>query len=433
MRMSVIDSIMGSGKTTWMIDHINETHRNELADSFDTGILKPTRYLVITPNLTEVDRISAACPSLGFKNPQPINGRKYWGLEHLVRSGENVCATHALFKLLNRDIYDELKQQGYTLVIDEALDCVDLFKGLTKADRNILFQNDMVSVEPETYRLCWNEDLHHDYKGKYEDVMGLCRNGNLVFFKNSTLLWEFPVEFLECFKQVYVLTYLFHGSAMASYLSANRVRFDMYGIQDGKRVKWEEIDEAAIKAKLRPLINIYEGKGNKIGSWEGKGNRPMSSSWYENQDGAVLAALKASTENYFKKIAKTPSSVNCWTTFKAYRSKVAGKRYSRGFLPNNLRATNSEIHRRSMAYLCNTFFHPTLSNYFKERKVTTYEDLYALSEMLQWIWRSGIRRYDNITLFIPSDRMRNLLKTWLESETMDDLFTKTGSGIKPSY
>ena len=42
------------------------------------------------------------------------------------------------------------------------------------------------------------------------------------------------------------------------------------------------------------------------------------------------------------------------------------------------------------------------------------EDLFALSEMLQFIWRSAIREGKDIHLYIPSSRMRGLLETWLD-------------------
>ena len=42
------------------------------------------------------------------------------------------------------------------------------------------------------------------------------------------------------------------------------------------------------------------------------------------------------------------------------------------------------------------------------------EDAYALSEMLQLIWRSRIRNGENINVYIPSKRMRDLFKEWLD-------------------
>ena len=44
------------------------------------------------------------------------------------------------------------------------------------------------------------------------------------------------------------------------------------------------------------------------------------------------------------------------------------------------------------------------------------QTLYALSEMVQFIWRSRIREGKEIVLYIPSKRMRELLKEWLEDK-----------------
>ena len=51
------------------------------------------------------------------------------------------------------------------------------------------------------------------------------------------------------------------------------------------------------------------------------------------------------------------------------------------------------------------------------------EDAYALSVMVQWIWRSAIRDGDEIYLYIPSSRMRTLLLDWIEKTS------KGGNGI----
>jgi hypothetical protein len=34
--------------------------------------------------------------------------------------------------------------------------------------------------------------------------------------------------------------------------------------------------------------------------------------------------------------------------------------------------------------------------------------------MIQWIWRSRIRKGENINIYIPSMRMRNLLNAWMK-------------------
>ena len=54
-----------------------------------------------------------------------------------------------------------------------------------------------------------------------------------------------------------------------------------------------------------------------------------------------------------------------------------------------------------------------MKNYFLAYGVEVQEDVYALSEMIQWIWRSAIRDGEEIWVYIPSNRMRALLENWL--------------------
>jgi len=56
---------------------------------------------------------------------------------------------------------------------------------------------------------------------------------------------------------------------------------------------------------------------------------------------------------------------------------------------------------------------PYIVQFFKDRGVEVDNDSFALSEMIQWVWRSGIRDHKPINIYIPSSRMRNLLKDWL--------------------
>ena len=46
-------------------------------------------------------------------------------------------------------------------------------------------------------------------------------------------------------------------------------------------------------------------------------------------------------------------------------------------------------------------------------------DKLALSEMIQWIWRSAIRDGKEIWIYIPSSRMRGLLEDWIKEVSAD--------------
>src|SRR5262245_54197911 len=124
-----------------------------------------------------------------------------------------------------------------------------------------------------------------------------------------------------------------------------------------------------------------------------------------------------------KRVSRTPSAANAWTTFSKVRKTLAEKGYARGFIPVNAKATNDYIEKRSLAYLCYIFHQPIIKGFFADRGIQVYEDLHALSEMVQWLWRSQIRRGDPVTVYVPSQRMRELLKMWMASNGTASLLT----------
>ena len=73
--------------------------------------------------------------------------------------------------------------------------------------------------------------------------------------------------------------------------------------------------------------------------------------------------------------------------------------------------------KTNCAYLTNRYYKPTINNFFTDKGVKIDEDIWSLSELIQWLFRSGIREEKEINLYIPSRRMRNLLKDWLDSCT----------------
>ena len=50
------------------------------------------------------------------------------------------------------------------------------------------------------------------------------------------------------------------------------------------------------------------------------------------------------------------------------------------------------------------------------RKFHVDVEVYAISEMVHFLWRSALRNNEDISLYIPSRRMRILLQKWLNNE-----------------
>ncbi|UVF19470.1 hypothetical protein HPT29_024125 [Microvirga terrae] len=211
---------------------------------------------------------------------------------------------------------------------------------------------------------------------------------------------------------------------MSAYLRAESLDFEMMTLRAGQLVSWEDhSDETEIKDRLRKLITVYEGPANDRGKPKGREN-PMSSGWYDKllkDDPDRLERIKKSAEHWFKITAQTPANDNAWTAYSKVRKTLKGARYAKGWIPNNAKATNDYRHKKSLAYLCNLFHNPMIKGYFEDRGIAVYEELHALSEMIQWIWRSQIRDDLPIKVFIPSERMRSLFIKWLNTASVQEL------------
>ncbi|WP_067176061.1 hypothetical protein [Sulfurospirillum sp. UCH001] len=57
--ITIYDAVMGSGKTTHIIQHMNSNTQH--------------KYIYITPNLEECQRIAESCPKLDFKHPSDLS------------------------------------------------------------------------------------------------------------------------------------------------------------------------------------------------------------------------------------------------------------------------------------------------------------------------------------------------------------------------
>lgn len=427
--VTVIDAIMGSGKTTWIINYMNRM----LGQYQFNGSGHQPRFIYVTPLLDETDRIRSACPLANFKNPVPRHGSKFYDFKTLLQAGENISTTHALFRQLDRESYELIKDKGYTLIIDEALDCLEVYEGLTLADRTLLFDQGMVYIEEGSHKLRWNHAAHPDYQGKFSQIKALCDNGNLVVYGEGSdrkvLIWEFAVDFLYSFRDVFILTYLYSGSPMSLYLMSEGISVDLMSIRDGNVVSISEVNEAEVKAKLRSLITVYDGPKNTIGERQGdRGSFPFSSSWFEAElkknDKGKLPYIRNVIRQFFERDAKTPASKNGWTTLKKAREHLKAAGYSKGFIPLNAKATNAYADKTSLAYVANVYYQTVIKQFFVSKGMIVYEDLYALSEMVQWVFRSAIRNGQPINIFIPSPRMRRLFLDWLHTDNHLDLIQK---------
>jgi hypothetical protein len=391
---------MGSGKTSAGINMINSDMDN--------------KYIFITPFLKEVERIKSSCPNKKFKEPVNHGEGKLKDLHDLLISGKNIASTHALFKVYSDETIDILSKSDYILVLDEVVDVLEHIP-LHKDDIKHILNKGLAHVNEDNL-VVW-DDL--DYNGdRFDDIKLMALNKNLLLIDNKLMLWYFPAEIFKCFKTVYILTYMFEAQIQRCYYDLNGIKYKKIGVDkiNGVYVFSENNAIPSYVNKLKNKIHILEDKNyNSVGD---NFSSSLSYSWFERdkktRDKKNIKKLKSNIENLFKHRYKSKSSDNMWTVFMDFKQNLCGNGYTKGFVALNARATNDFKNKKFLAYCVNRFLNPYLKNYFIEHGIDVYEDEYALSEMIQWIWRSAIRDGKEIFIYIPSIRMRKLLIGWID-------------------
>jgi hypothetical protein len=387
--INVIDSIMDSGKSEWAIQYMNEN--------------EDKNFIYITPFLDEVNRIKTNCINRKFKEPINKGEGKLSSFKKLLSKGENIASTHLLFSYADDEVIELLKMKNYILILDEVMNVIENLD-IDKIDLKMLF-NDKLLILNSDSTLSWNSE-YSNYSGKFEYIKIMAEHNRLIYYSDTILMWRFPVDVFESFKEVWILTYMFKGQIQRAYYDLYKKEYRFYSIKNKK------LSEYSDNERIKDLITVYNDKLNEIG----KDYYSLSFSWYiknvKNKE--VLKTLNNYKANYLKHIVKSNSKQAMWTTFKDFEKDVKDKNYnSKSFVPHNSRATNNYRERNNLVYLVNRFVNPIYINFFKDKGIILDEDMYATAELLQWIWRSAIREGNKINLYIPSVRMRELLIKWI--------------------
>ena len=400
LKINVIDAICGAGKTSAAINYINKSNDN-------------LKFLYITPYLTEVERIIKSCPSKHFKQPENY-GSKLKGIKYLFDKGCNIVSTHALFTLFDEDIMNLIKDQGYILIMDEVAEVVRQLD-ISQDDLDTIKEKYVVVKEGNL--LEW---IDPTYKGRFDDYKRLCELDAVGIYGNTALLWLLPVKTFTAFDEIFILTYMFDCQVQRNYYDYYHIEYNYMGIKGNSIDTYMFTNEEIIyeNNNYKKLINIIDdSKLNNIGEKSGS----LSKSWYDrNHDNSLMNLLKNNVYNFFKNYAKTKTKQNIWTTFTKYKDCIKGKGYTKGFIPCNARAVNDYRECTALAYTINRYFNPALKNFFLQNDIRVEEDQYALSELIQWIFRSALRDGKEITIYIPSKRMRELLQQWIIENSLED-------------
>ena len=397
----VCDAIMGAGKSSAAIHHMNNS---------------TDKFMYCTPYLTEVTRVREACASRNFCEPKETTegkGGKRFSLQRYMSNAENVVTTHQLFAKAGGGVFRSAEDNGYVLIIDESYDVV---QDLDVNSRDLEAAMNVGLIEERDGNLLWVDD---DYtKGLFSPLKQMLEEYRVVTDLNGEYsCWVYPPETFACFRDIYILTYLFEGSLMQSYIEAYNMPYQRIGVHavgdhyeffDGKT----EMPEYTKYISGKIHIN-EEPRLNEIGNQ----TNALSKGWYiRNSGGKGKVHDLMNRTRTFNRRCGGRSDMKMWVTFKGYEEAVKSAHLGKdNFVPIGMRATNKYADKRDLSFLVNVFCNPYTKLALSRLNMTVDDNLYALSSLVQWVWRSRIRNGEDINLFLPSSRMRGLFNGWLDS------------------
>lgn len=413
MKIKVCDALCGAGKTVSCINMMNEE--------------KEKKYVFITPYLEEVERIKVCCGSRHFVSPERkyANGySKLQDINNLFRKGYNIASTHALFSCYTEETKELIRSQNYTLVLDEV---IDLFQpvNLDGGDIKMILRKNI--VQRRDNEVVWDDD---EYDGVlFSEVMQMSKSKNLIDYDGTFFFWSVPFDIFQCFDDVYILTYLFEYQMLKYFFDIHKFSYELIGTRKvNGSYRFCPMQEMDRRLDLRGKIHILDNtKMNRIGA----ARYSLSAGWFERSakepGRPKLATLKNNLYNLFRHVYKCKPEEKMWTTLTKYRCNLRGKGYSNGFITFNKRATNQFMQKRYLAYCVNVFLQPWVKNYLIRLGAADIDqDMYALSVLIQWIFRSAVRTGEEVWIYIPSKRMRYLLEKWIQNLNL-------GEDLKPIH
>lgn len=458
--VEVIDALMGSGKTHAAIKYVEAQALS----------CKTQRWIYCTESLDEIGaRTQSEDAAHLWRTPKDSGGSKTDQLVELLASREVqlVAISHKLFiDTANHPLIRRLvSERGYQLLLDETLpSIIEPWKGMKPNDICWHFEEGRLRVDPKREnKLRWVDDSARKYGtdisiGPLLKVIGRLHahvNGRQV-----SLVHMPDASLFTSFHRVLITTYQFDKTEMDAYFRI-------------KGIPWVRCTDVRprgemTKARIRGLIVPVDKHDSTFAE------HSLTATWYaDKQNAATLTAISNAIRNVGDWHCDGDPSALGWTVFvpAVARSSRSPGVYPKGYAPHKYkpkekpqaldwaaqdedpdeleseqaepkkpqtrnarpkkkrphdkrrsclvpctaRASNDYDNKAVMVYAVNRSAPGVVVRFLRGVGIDYCPDRLALNSMLQWIWRSRIRKGEPIHLAIFSSRMRALFCDWLEA------------------
>ena len=400
--VEIVDSCMGSSKSTNTLKYMDDNPQQ--------------RYIYVSPLLSEVDidgRVPKALNNIEIFSPTDANGTKGDHLLELIKQGCNVCCSHSLYSSLTDQHFNQIAIGNYIVIIDEEINVIGGFDNYSDSDIQWLIEKGDVSISDTDGMVSWVGDKSKITKDhKYYEFLRCCESGVLYSSKRSStmMVTQLPIRLFECANRVIILTYLFDNNILNSFLKLKG--FDVIQCKDIVPNKVDKKEFVKLLNIIPPTRKVKQHK--------------LTSTWWSEANGEMIKEVKNFTETTCRSLGVKGDDV-LWTVPKdrAVKQNNHGKILfkPRGFiidseggscyLSSNIRATNEYAHKTTMVHLINRYPLVCVNAYLQDFGCKMNPNVFALSEMLQWLWRGCIRNKEPMNIVIGSERMYWLFMNWL--------------------
>lgn len=467
----IIDMPCGYGKSSHIVN------------SFD----KQEKYIAVVPFLSEVDRfIEDAREKSDFLLTAPIatSGNKSDHCEKLIRKGKSIACTHALFYRLGtlasfvnsepkcisfkpgcapifetKHLLDE-----YNLIVDEVINPFEVDQTIRRVDFNEDYiAMGLVNVNPDgrvVPTTLWDEKYEQGSRTFNRALYEKAKSGALYRLGERLFVLTIPTELFLRPKSVTIYTYLSDGSLLLPFL--NKLQKEHPGTFTLEVERIVEADQTAWREEVANALTVRSIPGLEKQAWNHsaqlnhiKKYRECASIGHELRKfkASKLCGIEANTVMltcardlwHGNKSGQKPSAGRLakhtrmfghpvkQSVFDTEAGTVTDKWTTTGvtFVPNTTRGTNAHVGCTTAVYLYDQHPNPQLLTFLgwarDSAEAYRFSDAYALTELVQWLFRSSIRvgglngtgrpyaPRHRVTVYISSQRMRNLLINWLLS------------------
>jgi hypothetical protein len=442
--VKVIDAVMGTGKSTFITMYIRENPSE--------------RYIVVLPKLTELKRYESQLQALHGLVSLYEGAYKKNRFDDALEHASVILITHTLYEeFLNDTSFEVIEKGNWNLIMDEVVTAFETIqldhtavRGLVDINAvKVKAVNENIDeiVRLETIYMSWSQMPEHTVNKKKRSFLSdmlakrVLATGGDIEMKNRYYAYALKEERLAPFSSITILTYLFLDTDLDYWFQIHKIPVNHLGLT--QHSKTDSISDFS----LVPHTGVYSGASFKhlVEFVEPKSRSKKTAIYGSKQYHFSSTSMKTifDTKTKEKNNLKIQKEVRN-ALINVFRNKRKGMCEPEDFMftcrknsipvfqdsknclpesfvgehtyvPFNERATNHRSHKHYLAYVYNAYPFPPVVKVIQAHNIKYNINRHSLYMLIQWIWRSAVRREEKIYIYLPSIRMKKILIAWLNA------------------